>query len=160
MLFVCTGNTQVDYPAHTRPTDRASVTFGLQLIIFKLRLLLSTKPGSSQWTHSQRQRNKAKPHNAPWFLVSMLLFALFVPAFPIKGIKSCVLESVQLHRAAEVSITRLLWAHWHICFHLTLPLTPSYEGHLHLSARKRRNVPTPCNGRRGFDYTGGEQALY
>lgn len=61
------------------------VTFGL---FDKIKMSL---PASVIWLVSpmgqafQRQRNKDKPHHAPWFLFSMLLF---LPAFPITVMRS------------------------------------------------------------------------
>lgn len=54
--------------------------------------------GSSLPISFHRQRNKAKPHNAPWLLFSMLLF---VPAFSIVATKSygvCSPSRSQAHR--------------------------------------------------------------
>lgn len=77
------------------------------------------------------KRSKAKPHNAPWFLFSILLF---VPSFSIIVMKSHRLESVLQAESKPTDVTIIrVWAYWHICFHLTLLLTPLCEGHLHLS---------------------------
>lgn len=78
------------------------------------------------------KRNKAKPHNAPWFLFSIFLF---VPSFSIIVMKSHRLESVLQAESKPTDVTIIrVWAYWHICFHLSSLLTPLCEGHLHLSA--------------------------
>lgn len=66
----------------------------------------------------------------------------------------CSTSRIQPHRATEVSIIRLQ-AHSHICFHLTLLLTPA----IYIYRPEILQYAKACNARGRYDYTGGEQAL-
>lgn len=98
--------------------------------------------GLSQWTHFQRQRNKAKPHNAPWLLFSMLLF---VSAFSIVVMKTYGLESVlraesQAHRHYYNQAVSLLAHMLPLNFATNPPLWRPFT----FISSKSHNMPKPA----------------